>query len=362
MLNTNDFITQADLPHRRIEAWKFSAIKPWLDTQTYESGSSIESILTQKLQTLGSVNKLKDLSSLSKTFDFAHTDSVKEFAQKTPSTILEVTVPANEQKELSLDIELSEKSSFQNTILVFRIEKGANLNYIANIQAASESFHLVQHYFILEANSRVSFGRVQNQDHTSAHLGYDHAITHRDAHFEFCALNLGSKISRSNIDVSIKEEGAHATVNGIYITNEERQADTYSHIHHHAAHTTSTQLYKGILSDESKGIFTGRIHVHKDSQLINSEQLNRVLLLSPKAHSHSQPQLEIFADDVKCSHGSTTGQLSPEEVFYLQTRGIDAKKSSEMIARGFAYDVLFKLESQWLTDKLMPYLKDVVNS
>lgn len=362
MLNTNDFISQADLPHRRVEAWKFSGIKPWLDAKTYESSSSVEENIIDKLKSLGSVNKLSNLDSISEKFNFAHTDAVKDFALKTPSTILEVTLEANEQKELTLDIELKEKNGFQNTIIVFNIKKGASLKYIANIKAAAESFNLVHHYFTLEANARVSFGRVQNQDLTSAHLGYDHAITHRDAHFEFCALNLGSKLSRSNIDVSIKEEGAHATVNGIYITDGERQTDTYSHIHHHAAHTTSTQLYKGILSDESKGIFTGRIHVHRDSQLINSEQLNRVLLLSPKAHSHSQPQLEIFADDVKCSHGSTTGQLSPEEVFYLQTRGIDSKKSSEMIARGFAYDVLFKLESKWLTDKLMPYLKDVVNS
>lgn len=361
MLNTNDYIKTDELPHRRLEAWKFSSIKSWLDNKSYSTNKvDLKDLLTNKLPE-AKITEFSDWSKLEKTFSFAQHDAVKKFALNAETKAYKITIPTATQSELKLDFINDETSSFKNTVLIFNIEAQAEFKYLANITSAPESFQTMSHYFVLEQNARVSFGRVQDQDSTSAHLGYDHAVLDRDAHFEICSLNLGAKLSRNNIDVSIAGVGAHATVNGIYITDEERQSDTYSHIHHHAAHTTSTQLYKGILSDESKGIFTGRIHVHRDSQLINSEQLNRVLLLSPKAQSHSQPQLEIFADDVKCSHGSTTGQLSQEEIFYLQSRGINPKKSSEMIARGFAFDVLFKLESTWLRDNLNTFLKKAVN-
>jgi Fe-S cluster assembly protein SufD len=123
-------------------------------------------------------------------------------------------------------------------------------------------------------------------------------------------------------------------------------------IHHLSADTTSDQISKGILSGNSKGVFTGKIHIHPQAQRVNSGQINRNLLLSPKAQIHSQPQLEIFADDVKCSHGSTTGQMSDEELFYFEARGIRPEKARTLLAHGFALEVVNKIKNKELKNKI----------
>lgn len=356
-LQTNDYISPHNIPSKKVEAWKYSNIKPWLENKTYEQTQvDLLQILKEKLPS-ATISIRQDISSLAELFNFSYQDTVKNFALSGPSQIYEIIIPKKEKLELELKLSLSLEASFQNTLFYFVLEDNAQLDYLLDIKASSQSLHLIHHYFHLKPNSHLHYGRVQDQDKTSASLGYDQARVEKDASFESCALHLGSLFSRYNVDIALMGEGAYGSANGVYPLTDKQHCDTYSHIHHFAPHTLSGQLYKGILNDESHGIFTGRIHVHKDAQQINSEQLNKTLLLSPKAHSHSRPQLEIFADDVKCSHGSTTGQLNPDEIFYLQSRGIDPRKGAKILAHGFAYDVTHKLKSPWLKTKLTPYLK-----
>jgi Fe-S cluster assembly protein SufD len=134
-------------------------------------------------------------------------------------------------------------------------------------------------------------------------------------------------------------------VNGLYALNKLEHSDIFSVIHHNAPHTNSDQLFKGILADESHGAFTGKIIIAKDAQLVNSNQLNKNLMLSRKAHISTRPQLLVAADDVKCAHGATIGQLSPDEEFYLESRGINKDKAKKMLCHGFAMDVLFLIEN-----------------
>ena len=123
---------------------------------------------------------------------------------------------------------------------------------------------------------------------------------------------------------------------------------TTQKIDHLVEHTDSCQLYKGILDDSSKGVFKGSIFVHKDAQLITSSQLNKNLLLSKKANIETMPQLEIYADDVKCSHGATIGQLSDEEAFYLQSRGISKDRAYKILSQAFSYDAILKIRTKKL--------------
>src|SRR5690606_13346427 len=139
--------------------------------------------------------------------------------------------------------------------------------------------------------------------------------------------------------------GAKGETYALFITNGEEHSDVNTVINHKAADTTSNQISKGILDAASKGVFTGKIHIFPKAQRVASGQLNKNLLLSKKAQVHSQPQLEIFADDVKCSHGSTTGQLSPEEIFYFQARGIPEDKARNLLAFGFGLEVVQKIEN-----------------
>jgi Fe-S cluster assembly protein SufD len=153
-------------------------------------------------------------------------------------------------------------------------------------------------------------------------------------------------MNRRNGKIELTAPGANGESYNLFLTSNNEHSDINTEFVHAAADTTSNQIAKGILAGESKGIFTGKIHILKHAQRVASGQLNKNLLLSRKAQVHSMPQLEIFADDVKCSHGSTTGQLSDEELFYFQARGIPANKAKTLLAFGFALEIVKKITQE----------------
>lgn len=177
------------------------------------------------------------------------------------------------------------------------------------------------------------------------HHGHVFSKVARDATYSHLAFHLNGKVVRKNTDTKLLEAGSHADSYSLFLTENNEHSDISTVIHHLSADTTSDQISKGILSGTSKGVFTGKIFIHPQAQRVYSGQINRNLLLSPKAQIHSQPQLEIFADDVKCSHGSTTGQMSDEELFYFQARGIKADRARTLLAHGFALEVVTKIKN-----------------
>ena len=190
-------------------------------------------------------------------------------------------------------------------------------------------------------------------EHIQLDQGSTEGITHgsvfaeaqKDATVRSFIFNIAGKLTRKNLITDLKEAGAHADSYALFMTDKNEHSDINTVVNHLAADTTSDQIAKGILDGDSKGIFTGKIHIHPKAQRVASGQLNKNLLLSKKAQAHSQPQLEIFADDVKCSHGSTTGQLSDDEVFYLEARGIPADKARVLLAHGFGLEIVQKIEN-----------------
>ncbi|MCB9063139.1 MAG: Fe-S cluster assembly protein SufD [Halobacteriovoraceae bacterium] len=193
------------------------------------------------------------------------------------------------------------------------------------------------------------------------------SMVKKSAQFSSFNFNLGGKISRHTSHISLLENGAQAKVNGLYPLINELKADHFTYIGHLASHTYSEQLYKGILSGRSRGIFNGRVEVKKDAQQINSEQLNKNLLLSNKAQVNTLPTLLVSADDVKCSHGATIGQLNTEELFYLQSRAIDKKTALKMLCQGFSQDAINHIEnskvksfvSQKMENRFNQFEKDI---
>ena len=145
-------------------------------------------------------------------------------------------------------------------------------------------------------------------------------------------------------------------MNGLYALRDEKKSDNYTEIHHNASNTTSGQLFKGILANKSRGVFTGRIFIHREAQQVDANQLNKNLLLSKEARIDTRPQLEVYADDVKCAHGATIGQLNEEELFYLQARGIPKQEAYEILMAAFSEDALMKVNDDgtklWLTSFL----------
>jgi Fe-S cluster assembly protein SufD len=199
--------------------------------------------------------------------------------------------------------------------------------------------------FNLAPNSHVKHVKINLEAKLSTHISLTKAQVKRDAYFETFAIELGNMVSRNNIEVHLKEENAKAAVNGIFNLKDSEHSDTFSTIVHHAPHSFSEQTYKGILNNTSHGAFTGKIIILENCEGVNSNQLNKNLLLSKKAHIDTRPQLLVSTDDVKCSHGATVGELSSEEEFYLTSRGISKVKARKMLALGFAHEVLFKINS-----------------
>ncbi len=213
------------------------------------------------------------------------------------------------------------------------------------------------HFDVLE-NAFVEHVKFQNEAIASTHIGLTSATVEKDAQFKSMTIDLGILVARHNIDVRITGTGGEAHVNGLYALTKSEHADIFSNIHHDAAHTNSDQLFKGILAGESHGAFTGKIIIAKDAQLVNSNQLNKNLMLSKKAHIDTRPQLLVAADDVKCAHGATVGQLSQEEEFYLESRGIKKDKAKRMLCHGFAADVLFLIDSKPIQERALSVLEE----
>ena len=157
---------------------------------------------------------------------------------------------------------------------------------------------------------------------------------------------LGAKLSRMNIRAKLAGEGLECILNGLYLTRGEQLADHHMIVEHAQPHCASHEYFNGILDDKSKGVFHGRIYVHPIAQKTDAKQTNKNLLLSDDATADTKPQLEIYADDVKCTHGATIGQLNEESIFYLRSRGIDTDMARQMLIHAFAGEIIERIQCE----------------
>jgi Fe-S cluster assembly protein SufD len=171
----------------------------------------------------------------------------------------------------------------------------------------------------------------------------------RDANFKSLAISLGAGLARNEIN-AVLSEGTECTLNGFYIVSGTQHHDTHTAIDHAKPHGTSHELYKGILSGHSNAVFNGKILVRKDAQKTDAKQTNKNLVLSEDATINTKPELQIFADDVRCTHGATIGQIDPESMFYLQARGIGKDDARAMLIVAFARDVLDRIRIEPLRE------------
>ncbi len=205
---------------------------------------------------------------------------------------------------------------------------------------------------VLEVGAKVEHYKLQHESVGSFHTATTSADLGRSSVFDSTTITLGAKLSRHGINVKMDHEGAQCHVDGLYIAGDGQHADTHSLIDHLKPHCTSRQLYKGILDGRSRAVFNGKVFVHPDAQQTDAQQTNRNLLLSNDARVDTKPQLEIFADDVKCAHGATVGQLEEEELFYLISRGLHHELAQNLLTFGFAEEVIDKIKIESIKAEL----------
>ena len=196
---------------------------------------------------------------------------------------------------------------------------------------------------VIGENANVEHARVQFEGPSAWHVSTVTSRQARSSNYTAHHINLGARVARHNTRAVLDGEGANCLLNGLYLASGDQHVDNHTWIEHRVPQCESHELFKGILDDRSSGVFSGYIHVFLDAQKTDAYQSSANLLLSDDAVIDAQPQLEIYADDVKCSHGSTTGQISEDALFYLRSRGLTETHARGLLVRAFARDVTERL-------------------
>ncbi len=205
---------------------------------------------------------------------------------------------------------------------------------------------------VLGPGARVEHCRLQNQNQNSFHIATVQAVQEKDSRWLSHSIASGARVARNQIQTLLNDAGAEAILNGLYLGRDEQLVDHHTVVDHAKPNCESHEFYHGILADRSHGVFNGKIFVRQDAQKTNAKQTNRNLVLSENAVIDTKPQLEIFADDVKCTHGATVGQLNDEALFYLRSRGISAAGARQMLIRAFASDVVNRITIEPVRERL----------
>jgi len=205
-------------------------------------------------------------------------------------------------------------------------------------------------------NSTVKHIKLQEENLSAFHISRTEVDQEKDSSFTSYSFSLGGEIARHDINARFNDEGGECSLNGLFLLTGNQLYDTHSLIDHAKPNCTSHEKYKGILDDTSHGVFNGKVIVRRDAQKTNAFQENKNIILSNGALVNTKPQLEIFADDVKCSHGATIGQLDEDAMFYLKSRGIGEEKSRAILIHAFASDVVRSIQ----VDEVKKYLEEVL--
>lgn len=251
-------------------------------------------------------------------------------------------------------------NTFYNTRNLLVVEEGAQVEVI-------ESHHNLDDHFVftnavteifVASNAKADWHKLQNDSDTSYMVDYSFVKQERDSLATVNTFSFGGKLVRNNLDFIQEGENINSFMNGITIIGKEQLVDHHTAVHHNKPNCESYQNYKGIYKDKAHGVFNGKVFVDKIAQKTNAYQQNNNILLSEGASVDSKPQLEIFADDVKCSHGCTVGQLNEEALFYLRARGISKKEAQALLLYAFANDAMQNIDIDPLREKVSKLLAE----
>jgi Fe-S cluster assembly protein SufD len=236
-----------------------------------------------------------------------------------------------------------ESAAFPRVLVV--AERESRLDLIESYAATEGSTYFTDAVVELTIGegASVTHYKIQDESARAFHVAATRAELARSGSYDLTTVTLGARLSRHNVEVKLESEGAECRVDGLYIVGTGQHTDTHSLIDHLKPHCTSRQNYKGILDGRSRAVFNGRVFVHEGAHGTDAEQSNKNLLLSSDARVDTKPQLEIYNDDVKCSHGATVGQLEEEELFYLLSRGLHTELARNLLTYGFAEEIVEKL-------------------
>ena len=256
---------------------------------------------------------------------------------------IRIRASAYEAKPLGfLFFDDSQNGGLSQTRLIIDVEAEANIDIIEAHVSVGTDVQFANTVIQLNVGDGARVGYIRVQDRAATHMQVGKLITalHRDADFDYASFDFGGSLVRNDVAIDITQPGASANLNGLYLAGAEQHIDNHIRVDHRVGPAVSREEYRGILAGRARCIFNGKAIVHKGADGSDAEQSNHNLLLSETAEIDTKPELEIYADDVKCAHGATIGQLDKSALFYLRSRGLNEDEATQLLTRAFAARIL----------------------
>jgi Fe-S cluster assembly protein SufD len=391
---------QQEIPTRKTEAWKFTSLYNFTaneegygrlaedyDAKGLDGITAIPELDAQRLVFVNGQysNELSSHESLSNVVRFSlASDAQQAIIADNLGTAIEqekhifaalnnaitndgVLVHVGKNEQLKTNIQITHITTAQAkpfTVparLLIVLDTGAEATVVEHFASDDDE----QNCFVnavteakIGANARLNHYRLQLMQEGSIQMGGVHVDLGRDANYDSFQLGLGAKIVRNDINVNHNVGGSHCELVGVYLPQNKQLIDFHSNIEHKVANCTTNEVFRGIMADKSKAVFNGRIHIHPDAQKTLAQLSNKNLLLSNDATINTKPELEIYADDVRCAHGATIAQLDEQARFYLRSRGISAAEADVMLSFGFINELLENLKLDAVRNLVRPLLAE----
>lgn len=262
-------------------------------------------------------------------------------------------IPAGEvlKKPITLS-QIAEDDSFSSQRYIIRLGRGAQATLIEEQTGEGDYWKNTVFQIILEDGARLDHYRLENESADGVQSMNVAISLGKDSSYEAFTLSCGAGFVRYQPHAVLKGPGGSASFNGVNLLKENSHSDTTILVEHQAPHCTSNQFMRSILDDKARGVFQGKVHVHQIAQKTDGYQLSNALLLSGTAQMDTKPELEIYADDVKCSHGATTGQLEEEPLFYLRSRGLSEAQARYLLVRAFVDEVVDTIKDEAFKERI----------
>jgi len=339
--------SQTGFPTRQDEEWRFTNVAPIVRKQWR--------VATGASQT----TKSDGLCYLAKHAPLTNPFVALNTAFLSTVTFHEVQRNTVREEPIEITHEATPDAAYHPRTLIV-VGANAQCTIVETYKGSGEYFTNAVTEIIAGDNAIVDHYKVQLESLEAFHVATMQVQLGRSANFTSHSISLGGSLVRNDVN-AVLSEGTEATINGLYIVNGTQHVDNHTSLDHAMPHGTSHELYKGILDGKATAVFNGRIIVRKDAQKTDSKQTNKNLVLSDDAVINTKPELQILADDVRCTHGATIGQLDSESMFYLQSRGIGRNEARDLLIYAFAQDIVSRIKAPSLRDSLEKFLFEKFN-
>ena len=322
-------------PTQKVEDWKYTNVAP---------------ISNVKFE-ISNLEHASEWADILQTFNFRRNGFTALNLAFADIKIVRIPKETSVAEPIEFNFAADENTAIFPHILMIA-ESGCKATIVESYASTAKSFTNAAIQVVVEDNANITHYRVQKETPDAFNVGTTEVTLGRGSRYDSTNINLGAALSRHDIDLKFTAEGGEAFVDGLYMLNGTQHHDTHSIIDHTVPNCISHQTYKGVLNDTSRGVFNGKVFVRENAHGTDAQQSNKNLLLSDTARVDTKPQLEIFNDDVKCSHGATVGQLEEEELFYLLTRGLPETLAKNLLTYGFAEAIIRKIGIESIKSEL----------